>query len=502
MSKCNVSYFFRVFLGCFLGLCCAIFSVPVKANYNNLTWSEIATGFRDTRGVPGATGNFERIANTSSSYSSLPNNSNYRGGITLSGTFTSPAKRIPYAGAAILRPNPVSMAGATARLLTSNPYVFAGSLAFATFNSANGFTFNESKNVLELEIPPDGDWLNLPAAISNYSSGLFVSNFEYDLTGSVGSVDNRRSNQVAEMLSQRYPYEITISNPDIPTFRVRSCPTNAPVGDYPFIGFVWDDFGNPRCAYKDGGVSPPLYSLDSRPVLLADLPSPENYSDYDGFFSEPSLMPVILSETSPFDSNGNPDFNLNFEVPSQSIDLGTSVSTSVSDGVSTVKETTSKLELESVTSGAHGESGSVVEKETTETKTYVDGQLVNTETTEESTEDAVLPVPPSVELELPEGCALFDPFCKWAEWTQQDLDEEEPDFSLFINEFEPDEDSYSLDLGGAVCPAPITINIGFLNKDLELSYEPACDLMTMIRPLILASAYLLAAYIYLGVLRG
>lgn len=506
MSENNVSNIFRVFLGSLLGLCCAIFSVPVKANYNNLTWSEIATGFRDMRGVPGATENFERITNTSGAYSSLPNNSNYRGGITLSGTFTSPSKRIPYKGAAILRPNPVTMATSVGRLLTSNPYVFVGSLAFATFNSQNGFIFNESSN--QLTKAPDGfDADSLAAIIDEVP--LFTSR-----PSGVVAIDSyptkistqRRPEDIPAWLGDYIPISLHTGYSG-GQVQVRAC---APSYDLmPFVGHGYMTgslaYSN-DCYYARDFDAPPPFFFDiskiTLPVKPSDLPDPANFKSYDGFFSEANLMPIILSETPAFKPDGKPDFNLNFEVPSGSIDLGSSVSTSVADGVTTTKETSSKLDLDSKTSGDLGESGSVVEKEITETKTYVDGQLVETEVTEEDTENAVLPVPPSVDLELPEGCALFDPFCKWAEWTQQDLDEEEPDFSLFINDFEPEEDSYTLDLGGTVCPAPISVNLGFLNTNLELSYEPACDLMTMIRPLILASAYLLAAYIYLGVLRG
>lgn len=495
MSKCNVSYFSRIFLGSVLGLCCALFSVPVSANYNNLTWSEIATGFRDTRGIPNAAGNFERISNTSGAYSSLPNNSNYRGGVTLSGMFSSPAKRIPYAGAAVLRPNPVSMGSTVASLLTRNPAVFVGSLAFSTYLSQNGYSLRGNEIVGFPEGTSQSDFLyDAVADVPDYPSGTSGVVTRITLPERKSTTSLAEDNIVSWLGDDIPIYAFMNSNG---TYQIRAC-SRFDRDLNPFVGRQ----GTTRCVYADSLDSPPRYNPDYDNFMVPVGDFPTDYNIYDDFFSEPETLDVILSNTSPFKSDGSPDFNLNFEVPSESIDLGSSVSTSVADGVTTIKETSSKLDLNSTPSGSVGESGSVVEKETTETKTFVDGQLVSTEQTEESTEDAVLPVPPSVELELPEGCALFDPFCKWAEWTQQDLDAEEPDLSEFMNEFEPTEDGYTLDLGPAVCPDPITVSIAFLGTDLELSYEPVCDLVTMIRPLLIATAYLFAGYIYLGVFRG
>jgi len=54
------------------------------------------------------------------------------------------------------------------------------------------------------------------------------------------------------------------------------------------------------------------------------------------------------------------------------------------------------------------------------------------------------------------------------------------------------------------CPAPIPIDITLLGTSVEaeLSYQPLCDFMTMIKPFVIASAYLTGAYIISGVGRG
>lgn len=51
-------------------------------------------------------------------------------------------------------------------------------------------------------------------------------------------------------------------------------------------------------------------------------------------------------------------------------------------------------------------------------------------------------------------------------------------------------------LGGGGCPAPISV-LGH-----SLSYQPACDAMSMIRPVVLGMASIIAAYILFGAFRG
>lgn len=101
----------------------------------------------------------------------------------------------------------------------------------------------------------------------------------------------------------------------------------------------------------------------------------------------------------------------------------------------------------------------------------------------------------------PTGCTLFKPFCDFADWFMILPDEEEPDLSVLKKEFESDTEEFSLNLGSGSCPAPISLNLGFINKVVEVSYQPFCDFATTIRPFILAAAYLLSAYMYIGALR-
>ena len=54
------------------------------------------------------------------------------------------------------------------------------------------------------------------------------------------------------------------------------------------------------------------------------------------------------------------------------------------------------------------------------------------------------------------------------------------------------------------CPAGEQVSVTFMGKteNLEFSYQPLCQFMTMIRPFVIAIAYLVGAYIVMGLSRG
>lgn len=140
-------------------------------------------------------------------------------------------------------------------------------------------------------------------------------------------------------------------------------------------------------------------------------------------------------------------------------------------------------------------------KERTETKTYKNGELESVSVTESEKDAEIIAVGGGGSgKETPTDCAFFPTLCKWLDWTQEDVGDE-PDLSKIIND-EDFERSYSIDFGDNSCPQPISIDIAFLDKTIELSYEPACDLMGYARPFVLISAYIFAIYIGLGVVRN
>ncbi|MEM3789168.1 MAG: virulence factor TspB C-terminal domain-related protein [Candidatus Bathyarchaeia archaeon] len=147
-------------------------------------------------------------------------------------------------------------------------------------------------------------------------------------------------------------------------------------------------------------------------------------------------------------------------------------------------------------------------KQRQEEKTYEDGQLTgSTETT------TTIPAPtyaggggsqqPPIELEIPTDCDFMPTVCAFLDWFKEpnpELDQEQ-DLAQLIND-EDFERNYSINFGVNVCPAPIEINVIFLNKTVQLSYEPACELASYAKPFVLISAYIFAIMITLGVVRN
>lgn len=136
-------------------------------------------------------------------------------------------------------------------------------------------------------------------------------------------------------------------------------------------------------------------------------------------------------------------------------------------------------------------------------KTYIDGLLESSSQTQTSfSPSPSVSTPPSSDspFELPSFCSWAGPLCEWLDWTREPLDDD-IDLTQIIND-DDFERSYSIDFGSNVCPEPVSIDIAYLDKTIELSYQPACDLMGYARPFVLISAYLFAIYIGLGVVRN
>lgn len=143
-------------------------------------------------------------------------------------------------------------------------------------------------------------------------------------------------------------------------------------------------------------------------------------------------------------------------------------------------------------------------KEKEETKTYEDGQLTGTTTTQTtvSSGSGSRPPPPP-ELEIPTDCDFMPTVCAFLDWFKEPNPEleQEQDLAQLINDVDY-ERNYSISFGENSCPAPIEINVIFLNKTVQLSYEPACQLAVYAKPFVLISAYIFAIFITLGVVRN
>ncbi len=109
----------------------------------------------------------------------------------------------------------------------------------------------------------------------------------------------------------------------------------------------------------------------------------------------------------------------------------------------------------------------------------------------------------------------FPLFCNWApvvcEAAQSAVN--------FMNDFEPDSESGEVTIHednniifddsqrinfSSSCPSPEQFSVSFFgaSQNLEFSYQPLCDFMSMIKPFVVGGAYLIGAYIVMGLSRG
>jgi len=109
----------------------------------------------------------------------------------------------------------------------------------------------------------------------------------------------------------------------------------------------------------------------------------------------------------------------------------------------------------------------------------------------------------------------FPVFCNWApvvcEAAQTAVN--------FMYDFEPDPESGQVDIYqdnniifddsqrfnfSSSCPSPEQFSVSFFGttQNLEFSYQPLCDFMSMIKPFVVAGSYVIGAYIVMGLSRG
>jgi len=90
----------------------------------------------------------------------------------------------------------------------------------------------------------------------------------------------------------------------------------------------------------------------------------------------------------------------------------------------------------------------------------------------------------------PDFCVFAPTFCAWF------ADEGSPDIDLPEKEIPVTASGWTSGLGAGVCPAPSTLTLSFWSG--SVTYQPYCDLAALIRPLVLLSAALYAAFIIAG----
>lgn len=104
--------------------------------------------------------------------------------------------------------------------------------------------------------------------------------------------------------------------------------------------------------------------------------------------------------------------------------------------------------------------------------------------------------------ELPSFCSWAPVVCDFIDWFQDGDAGEDPDLSSIMKNDEEFAKTEIISFGAAVCPAPHTIHISALSMSVDLSFDFFCQFAEYAKALVLAAAYIFAAYITLGVARG
>ena len=112
---------------------------------------------------------------------------------------------------------------------------------------------------------------------------------------------------------------------------------------------------------------------------------------------------------------------------------------------------------------------------------------------------------PTGAFSLPEFCAWATPVCDFIKWVKEQpenddntqIDVENLDETLIFD----DSPRFSF---AQSCPSPEQFSVSFFGttQNLEFSYQPLCDFMSMIKPFVVAGSYLIGAYIVMGLSRG
>lgn len=254
-------------------------------------------------------------------------------------------------------------------------------------------------------------------------------------------------------------------------------------------------------AVSDEEVQAALETLDYSDFSSADITQDLNELILQNLLDSADFNSEIDSLT---DSEASAQIQVN-TAPSTDVVLDLKTHTDVSTGSVTVTQTTVEIEADS----AFDNPTKTITTTTTETITetvYKDGNKVS----ETTTTNKIPGVPPvqvpapgqgQGSFELPSFCSWATVVCEWLNWTKEPINDSEPDLSSILTD-EDFERSYNISFGSSSCPEPISLNIAFLSKTVELSYEPVCDLATYAKPLVLISAYIFAIYIGLGVVRN
>ena len=123
-----------------------------------------------------------------------------------------------------------------------------------------------------------------------------------------------------------------------------------------------------------------------------------------------------------------------------------------------------------------------------ETKTYKDGALTGTTTTETTQPSVGGGGGSNVEIptvEIPTDCDFHPTLCKWLDWTKEEPQEPDDNLSALLKEVPISNKTHTITGGSAACPAPLVLNLSQFGSR-EVSYQPLCDLASTMKYLYLA----------------
>lgn len=124
-----------------------------------------------------------------------------------------------------------------------------------------------------------------------------------------------------------------------------------------------------------------------------------------------------------------------------------------------------------------------------ETKTYNNGVLTGTTTTETTQPSVGVGVvggggqAPTVE--IPTDCDFHPTLCKWLDWTKEEPEQPDDNLSNLLKEVPIASKTFTISGGAAACPAPLVLNLSQFGSR-EVSYQPLCDLASTMKFLYLA----------------
>lgn len=169
----------------------------------------------------------------------------------------------------------------------------------------------------------------------------------------------------------------------------------------------------------------------------------------------------------------------------------TTTTTETGDNIVTNTQTTTNITYGDTT---------ITTTNTTVTNTYTNGNHTSTEITTETPGELPVSEPSSggTAGEWPGFCDWATVVCDFIDWFQEPFDAPEVEWPLIEDQDFGEEFDFTL---AASCPEPYTIELA-LFPPVQFNWQPFCDLATFIRPLVLASAAIFAAFISLGIARA